>query len=230
MIAPPPRHASGLWRRALAVAVGILAVIGAGVAIERCRSVLDVLGGSPAPAAGSYEASFAERPIVTLLHVLPGLVFMVLGPFQFVPGLRAKYLSAHRWSGRILVGAGVVAGITALVLAFRAFGGPLETAATAVFAPFFLFSLGKAWRHIRRREVAAHREWMIRAFAIGLAVASMRPLGGLAMVTTGRPLADVLGVVFWLAFLLHWLVAEVWIRRSRGGARSGRLLSPPERP
>ncbi len=216
MIARPLRQSAGPGRRVLAVAVGILAVIGAGIALERTRSVVEVLGGGPLPAPGSYEASFAEKPFVTLLHVLPGLAFMVLGPFQFLPRLRAKYLAVHRWSGRICIGAGLVAGLTALVLAFRqAFGGPLETAATVLFAPFFLFALARAWLHVRRREVAAHREWMIRAFAIGLAVASMRPLAGLAMVATGRPLQDVLGAVFWLAFLLHWLLAEAWIRRSR---------------
>ncbi len=203
-------------------------MIGAAVAVERSLSVLAVLGGGPPPAAESYEAHFAKKPIVTLLHVLPGLVFMVLGPFQFVSGLRAKYLAAHRWCGRIVIGAGVTAGLTAPVLAFQAFGGPLESAATVVFAPFFLFSLGMAWRHIRRREVDAHREWMIRAFAIGLAVATMRPLGGLAMVASGRPIEDLLGAVFWIAFLLHGLVAEVWIRRTRGAANPARAARGAE--
>ncbi len=108
--------------------------------------------------------------------------------------------------------------MTAGRLALRAFGGPLETAATAVFGPFFLFSLAKAWVHIKRRQVALHREWMIRAFAIGLAVATMRPLAGVWMALADRPLEDVLGGVFWVAFLLHALVAEAWIRRSRRAA------------
>lgn len=201
--------------RSLVVVIAILAALGAGLAIGRALAIASVLRGGPLPEPGSYEMGFAERPLLTLLHVLPGLVFMVLGPFQFVPRLRARHLALHRWSGRILLVAGVLAGVTAGRLALRAFGGPLETAATAVFGPFFLFSLAKAWVHIKRRQVALHREWMIRAFAIGLAVATMRPLAGLWMALADRPLEDVLGGVFWVAFVLHALVAEAWIRRSR---------------
>ena len=41
-----------------------------------------------------------------------------------------------------------------------------QSAATTMFATFFLFALGRAFGHIRRRQ-ALHREWMIRAFAVG---------------------------------------------------------------
>ena len=39
-----------------------------------------------------------------------------------------------------------------------------QAAATTLFAVLFLLALGNAWRHIRRRDIAAHPEWMIRAF------------------------------------------------------------------
>lgn len=52
-----------------------------------------------------------------------------------------------------------------------AIGGANQAAATALFGTFFLFALVKGYRHARRREITLHREWMIRAFAIGLAVA-----------------------------------------------------------
>jgi hypothetical protein len=34
--------------------------------------------------------------------------------------------------------------------------------------------LGKAFAHIRGKRVGLHREWMIRAFAIALAIATQR--------------------------------------------------------
>jgi len=60
-----------------------------------------------------------------------------------------------------------------------AIGGVNQAAATTLFALFFLFALANAWRHIRRREVVLHREWMIRAFSIGLAIATIRPIVGI---------------------------------------------------
>jgi uncharacterized membrane protein len=64
-----------------------------------------------------------------------------------------------------------------------AIGGVNQAAATTLFALFLLFALANAWRHIRRREVALHRKWMIRAFSIGLAVATIRPIVGFFFAT-----------------------------------------------
>ncbi len=58
-------------------------------------------------------------------------------------------------------------------------GGLNQAVATTLFALFFLFALGKAYWHVIRRHIARHREWMIRAFAIGLAVATIRQIIGL---------------------------------------------------
>ena len=52
------------------------------------------------------------------------------------------------------------------------FGGATETAASIVFGFIFLFSLGKSFYHVKKKEIAIHREWMIRSFAIGLGAAS----------------------------------------------------------
>src|SRR5215831_8531372 len=57
-------------------------------------------------------------------------------------------------------------------------GGTDEKAAIALFGTFFLISLAKALWHALRREFAQHREWMIRGYAIGLAVATIRPIMG----------------------------------------------------
>jgi hypothetical protein len=40
-----------------------------------------------------------------------------------------------------------------------------------LFGSLFLYALGKGFVHVRAGRVALHREWMIRAFAIALAIA-----------------------------------------------------------
>jgi uncharacterized membrane protein len=117
---------------------------------------------------------------LTLVHIIPGALFLALALLQFAPSIRAKHLKVHRWLGRILVVTGLVIGISALVMSFTMnIGGLNETAATTLFVILFLFCLIKAYRHIRRKEVAQHREWMIRAFAISLGVATTRPIVGM---------------------------------------------------
>src|SRR3979490_2716836 len=79
---------------------------------------------------------------------------------------------------------GLIIGSTALVLGPQmAIGGANEAAATTLFAIIFLFALIKAYLYIRQRNFALHREWLIRAFAIGLAVAAIRPIMGVFFAT-----------------------------------------------
>jgi uncharacterized membrane protein len=172
------------------------------------------------PAAAQFAALddlFAHYPILTLAHIVPGLLFMMLGPLQFSETVRARHLQWHRLTGRIFVICGVVIGISALVMSFGmpAIGGFNQAAATTLFATFFLFALCKAFWHIRRREVVLHREWMIRAFSIGLAVATIRPIIGMFFATSrfsGLTSHEFFGVGFWIGFVLHLIAAEAWIQ------------------
>ena len=76
---------------------------------------------------------------------------------------------------------------------------------------------------VLRREIAQHREWMIRAFAIGLAVATIRPIIGLFFATSrlsGLTPDAFFGIAFWIGFVLPFLAAESSIRWSRPLRRS----------
>jgi uncharacterized membrane protein len=199
-----------------------LALIGIAVVARR---VVFFLG--PAPAAVSprfsegaaVDANFAPHAVLTMVHILPGLLFMVLGPLQFVPSLRRRRPALHRWMGRVFLVASLIVGVTALMMGPQlAIGGVNETVATMLFATLFLVSLGKAYVSIRRGRVAEHREWMIRAFAIGLAVATIRPIVGVFFATrrlTHLTPHDFFGTAFWLGFTLQAIVAEVWINVTR---------------
>jgi uncharacterized membrane protein YozB (DUF420 family) len=95
-----------------------------------------------------------------------------------------------------------------------AIGGVNQAAATTLFGTLFLFALCRAFWHIRRGEVALHREWMIRAFAIGLAVATIRPIIGMFFATspfTGLTPREFFGIAFWIGFVVHLIAAETWI-------------------
>ena len=212
--------------RTLWGAVIFLAFIGSAVAIRRMVDVVPIAvhGYHPPPAASNPVAAqfsglddlFAHYPLLTLIHIVPGLLFMILGPLQFSSTLRARYLRWHRWSGRIFVAVGVVIGFSALVMSFAmpAIGGLNQAAATTLFGAFFLFALCKAFWHVRRREIAPHREWMIRAFAVGLAVATIRPIIGVFFATsrlTGLTPHEFFGIAFWIGFVLQLIAAEAYI-------------------
>ena len=208
--------------RFLWMAVIFLAFIGLAVATRRTVVLLKPGAlSSPRNPAADLDAHFTSERVLVLTHILPAMLYMVLGPLQFVRGLRSRYPRIHRWSGRIFLAASAVVGISGLRLAFgKTVGGLDEKAAITLFGTFFLICLAKALWHALRREFAQHREWMIRGYAIGLAVATIRPIMATffaaALISGHKPQpAEFFGTAFWIGFTLQSVAAEIWINYTR---------------
>src|SRR5579864_36231 len=94
-----------------------LAFIGVAAVTRRTLVLLrpQTFAGNVSPAA-ALDAGFARHRALTLVHILPGALFLVLASLQFVPGIREKHLNVHRWMGRILVVLGLIIGSTALIM------------------------------------------------------------------------------------------------------------------
>jgi uncharacterized membrane protein len=209
---PAPAAVRILWSIVI-----LLALIGVAIVVRRS---LNLLAPSPAPSRVlALDAGFAAHRLLTMVHIIPGFLFVVLAPLQFVRSLRNRRPQLHRWMGRVILASGIVIGGTALVMSPQmAIGGANETAATMFFAIIFLFSLVKAFVCIRQGRIALHREWMIRAFAIAFAVATIRPIMGVFFATsrlTHLTPHDFFGIAFWLGFTIHLIAAEVWINYTR---------------
>jgi hypothetical protein len=100
-------------------------------------------------------------------------------------------------------------------------GGWPEVSAIVVYATAFLVAILTGWRHIRRGDVARHREWMLRAVAIALGIATTRPVVGVFFATsrrTGLSPSQFFGAAFWIGFTATALAGEWYVRhtRSRG--------------
>ena len=198
----------------------LLMLIGVAIVLRRSFALF---APSPAssnfPEAATMDAGFATHRFLTMLHITPGLIFILFAPLQFVRRLRNRNPKLHRWIGRVVLVSGLIIGSSALVMSPQmAIGGPNETAATMLFAIVFLFSLSKAYLHIRSGRVSQHREWMIRAFAVGFAVATIRPIVGVFFATsrlTHLTPRDFFGTAFWLGFTIQLMVAEIWINYTR---------------
>ncbi|HLJ45362.1 MAG TPA: DUF2306 domain-containing protein [Bryobacteraceae bacterium] len=204
---PRPAIVRILWTATI-----LLAAIGIASVIRRLLLL-------PETSSTGFDSGFARHPVLTTVHIIPGLLFMILGPLQFVRKLRVRHPRVHRWSGRVFMVVGLIIGGSALVIAPQiAIGGVNETVATLLFGMFFLVALIKAFLYIRKRNVAQHREWMIRAFAIGLAVATIRPIVGVFFATsriTHLTPQEFFGTAFWLGFTVQSMVAEIWINYTR---------------
>jgi uncharacterized membrane protein len=206
--------------RVVRAIVVVLVLIALASVVRRALDLAQVVPTVEPPRGDSFNAHFAAQPILTFAHILPGAVFLLVGPLQFVRRIRTRHIRVHRALGRMYVAVGAVVGVTALVMSFTlSIGGAVESAATLLFGVYFLVALGMAVAYVRRREIALHREWMLRAFAIGLAIATIRPIIGLFFGLTTLLPAQFFGYAFWIGFSLHAVLAEVWIRATRPRTR-----------
>ena len=194
----------------------ILALIGIAAAIRRILIVENVISSYAPPKYPGFDSGFSRHRALTLLHIIPGSLFMITGPLLFFKKIQRNYINAFKWIKRSYFICAYVVGISALAMSYTvSIGGANETAATTFFALFFLFSLTKALIHTYNGNNVLYREWLLRSFAIGLAIATTRPIVGMFFALSSLSPHEFFGIAFWIAFTTHLVVVEGWIRHTR---------------
>ena len=174
---------------------------------------LGTISQGPPPVPDEFTTlHYFMAPIPIVLHIVSGIFFNLLGPFQFAPALRQRWPKWHRWSGRVWIIAGVLVGLSGLWMNhfFPAYGNFLKYPGIALSSIGLIVSLSLALHAILNRDVRRHRVWMMRGFAIGLGPATQR-LFILPVFFIYGSVSDLLiGLVIWFGFVLNLLVVE-WI-------------------
>jgi hypothetical protein len=161
---------------------------------------------------GSFQERYIAHPWPAYLHIAPGVIYLVGAPLQLSRRFRSRHFAFHRRFGRVLISLGIVSGVFALAFGVPfAYGGAWQSLAAAVFGSWFLVALLLAFRAIRRRDVRMHRRWMIRAFAVGLGVGTIRIWVGLFALFDIASLQASFAPAFWLGLSMHVLAAEAWL-------------------
>ncbi|MGH3673435.1 MAG: DUF2306 domain-containing protein [Pseudonocardiaceae bacterium] len=211
------RSGAATWDRprtiTVLVTLSILILIVLAFAVNRVMVDGPNIIAGTVPPEGSFDRNYALHPVLAYVHILPGVLYLVGAPFQLSRRFRTRHLAGHRRMGRVLLPAGIVAGVFAFIFGILfSFGGIIEASATVVFAVYFVTALTIAFLAVKNGDITRHRRWMIRAFAIGLAVGTIRVWIGVFQVLGLLSLQDSFGVAFWLAFVMHALVAEIYLR------------------
>ena len=171
------------------------------------------LGGGPVllPTNPRIDAS----PIPLVVHVLAAAAYGIGGAFQFSARLRRRQLVWHRRTGRILVGAGLVvagSGLWMTLCYVDAPGGGLLWFVRLVVVSVMAACLVLGVAAVRRRDVRAHRAWMIRAYALGVAAGTQVITQGVGEAAFGTSnLSTALSVS--AGWIVNIVAAELIIRR-----------------
>ena len=109
---------------------------------------------------------FADR-LLLIPHAIAGVLATILGPFQFSTRFRQRHLSLHRLMGKIYIVSIFVAAPMAFVLGQRGFNFPMQFMG-AVQPVLWFACTALAFMTARNRQIAVHRQWMVRSYAFTL--------------------------------------------------------------
>ena len=174
--------------------------------------------------APNLAESFQARPWGIYPHAFFGGVALALGAFQFHRGILARHRSRHRLMGKIYLIAALTSGAAGFYMSFYSFGGIVTHLGFGLLAVATLTTTSLAYIAIRRREIAVHREWMIRSYALIFAAVTLRielPL----LTALFQEFAPAYRIVAWSCWIPNLVVAELLIRRRRGPALDREVLA-----
>jgi uncharacterized membrane protein len=217
---PRPGARSG-WR----VASGLILLS----AIPLTAGILRLIQLAGGPELFPADPRFNVFPVALLVHIVGSAVFAFVGALQFVRRFRRRPSSWHRRAGRVLVVAGllVVASALWLTLFYDAQPGTgrILFISRLVVAPAMATCLVLGFRAIRRRDIASHRAWMIRAYALGLGAGTQIFTEGFGQAVFGDHVVagDLEKGVAWLINLAiaEWVIRRPAVRRSGRAAHVG---------
>jgi uncharacterized membrane protein len=163
------------------------------------------------------NARFFAAPLPVVLHIVGAGVYLVLGAFQFVPSIRRHRPGWHRRAGRVLVASGLVAALSGLWMtqfySLPEHDGALLYGFRLVFGSLMAISILVGVAAIRRREIARHRAWMMRGYAIGLGAGTQALTSLVGELILGPPDANVRALLLGAGWAINLGVAEWVIRR-----------------
>ena len=158
----------------------------------------------------------SAAPVWHFMHVLGGATFGILGPIQFGRVLMRKYGLLHRVMGRVFVAAGAMISLSSLGLLWH-FPGTYSVAMSSgrlLFGIALGVALAISMLAIRNRDFDRHRNWMIRAYALGMGATAVTMVFFPIYAITGAPpmglTADIVFLGSWMACVI---LAEGVVRR-----------------
>jgi uncharacterized membrane protein len=202
----------GEWRE-WGVPVALIALCAIPLVFGAVRLVTLAVGAEITP----ENARFFAAPLPVVLHIVAAAAYIVLGAFQFVPSIRRRKPGWHRRVGRLLVGSGLVAALSGLWMTqfyeLPDHDGALVYGFRLLFGSLMAISIVLGLVAIRRREIARHRAWMMRGYALGLGAGTQVLTLLVGEIVLGPPGEVARGLLMGAGWAINLALAEWIIRR-----------------
>jgi uncharacterized membrane protein len=164
------------------------------------------------------NARFFASPLPVVLHIVSVSLYAILGAFQFVPGLRRRRHAWHRIAGWILIPCGLIVALSGLWMTlfypWPVGDGAILYGLRLFFGSAMLLAIIRGIAAIWQRDFAAHGDWMLRGYAIGMGAGTQALALMAGEIIAGPPSELRRALLMGAAWVINLAVAE-WIIRRR---------------
>jgi hypothetical protein len=162
-----------MQKRLARIGLAFMAISAIGISLWSER-MLGVLFNLWVPIDAGIQEVLTQFPFRALTHMVVAPLALLLGPFQFMPSIRARVPNVHRYAGRIYVVSCVVAGIAGLATAPHASGGPVAGWGFGILAVLWVGTTVAGWQAAVRRKFELHRLLMRLSYAMTFGAVTLR--------------------------------------------------------
>ena len=150
------------------------------------------------------------------IHIFAGMLCISTALLQFSTLILKKRKKIHIWSGRIYVMVVLLLGApTGLYMSFFAKGSYWERVLFMFMAVYWFFTTMQGFTTILKKNVLAHKVWMIRSYSMAMTAVTFR-IYYILFYFMGAELLFNYEISLWISVLGNMLFAELVIyRRSR---------------
>lgn len=214
----PARPAAPVRRREWWIPAALLVLTFVPVAAGVFR-----LGELAAGEPSETNQRFFDAPLPIVVHVVGACLYCVLGAFQLMPSFRRRRPRWHRWSGRVLVPAGLAAGLSGLWMAvwypLPAHDNDALMVIRLLFGGLMVGGLVLGLAAIRRRDVRTHQRWMARSYAVAQGAGTQAIILGPMVLLVDQPGGTLKATGMAAAWVINVAAAEWLVRRSQRAGR-----------
>jgi hypothetical protein len=150
------------------------------------------------------------------IHVGLSIFAFAAGLTQFSSYILKKYRKFHRTMGYVYVmDILVFAGPSGLLMSFYANGTAAAKTSFVLLSMLWILFTAVALKKVKEKNFTAHKNWMIRSYALTLSAVSLRLYAMFLPKIIHLNAFDEYTLIAWLSWTLNLIIAEIIIFRKR---------------
>ena len=156
-------------------------------------------------------------------HIFTALPPLVIGLVEFYKTIRQKYPKLHRNLGKVYCICIWISSVLGILLASANTRGPVAQIGFSTLGVLWFTTTTIAYIHARKFDFFIHRRWMIRSYALTLAVVSVRPMFWFPPSFIDFELWYL--IITWICWVPNLIIAEIYLRLTDVNGRLIKNLS-----